>query len=263
MNSNIEIVASELRSWGGVAIVGAGLSVFAGMPPTSGLNALAWHAVDADPDAFNELKLRISEVAISGKALIGDEPARVALAYEVIRKFPKARRIFQEGFFQRNSKRVVRSSPAHEALARLFHDGFVELIASLNWDSLFEAAYERCYGRSPSVDNEIFFKPHGDAAHREKPWILPGEAGQTPLSLMSRLQELASEQPRVLLVIGYSESDEEVVQSLIAPMAARWRVVRIGPSAKGEWSIALPAEVAIPALLGSKLINFCAVTIRS
>jgi hypothetical protein len=55
--------------------------------------------------------------------------------------------------------------------------------------------------------------------------------------------------PRVLLIVGYSERDERIVQDLIAPLERRWRVVRIGPSATGEFAIPLPADEALPRLL--------------
>jgi len=48
---------------------------------------------------------------------------------------------------------------------------------------------------------------------------------------------LAAERPRILVIAGYSERDEVVVDRLIQPLANRWRVFRIGPAATGEGAI--------------------------
>ena len=45
----------------------------------------------------------------------------------------------------------------------------------------------------------------------------------------------------VLLIVGYSERDDAVVQRLIAPLARGWRVFRVGPNAAGEGAIRAPA----------------------
>ena len=53
----------------------------------------------------------------------------------------------------------------------------------------------------------------------------------------------------MLLIVGYSETDEEVSRELIAPLEDKWRVVRIGPTMKGRFSIPLPADQALSELL--------------
>ena len=42
----------------------------------------------------------------------------------------------------------------------------------------------------------------------------------------------------MLLVVGYSEADELIVNELIAPLEERWKVVRIGPLASGALALA-------------------------
>jgi hypothetical protein len=66
-----------------------------------------------------------------------------------------------------------------------------------------------------------------------------------PDELIERVNSLAAERPRILVIVGYSESDEVVVQRLIKPLESRWRVVRIGPTASGEWSIPLASDAAL------------------
>lgn len=244
-------VAAELRSWGGVAVMGAGSSYLAGMPLVSELSALVWLALDSDPEALAELAKKLRQPLSSAKNLIGDDKGRLAHAYEAIRQHPRARTSFQQGFVQRNSERVSISSGSHEGLARLFHEGYIELVVSLNWDTLFEAAYQRVYGRALTADDQLLHKPHGDARHPERDWVLPDESGRIPDMLRNRLTGFADEKPRLLLIVGYSESDEEIVGKLIDPLSRRWRVARIGPAATGELSIRLPADVALPALVAA------------
>ncbi len=49
----------------------------------------------------------------------------------------------------------------------------------------------------------------------------------------------------MLLIVGYSERDETIVERLIAPMSKQWRVYRISPSAIGEGAINLDAREAL------------------
>jgi hypothetical protein len=251
IDATIAQVAAELRSWGGVAVIGAGLSVLSGMPLSSGLNALVWYALDSDPHARLALAQQLGEADIAAKVLIGDDPNRLFRAYAAIRTHPRARQAFQYGFVRRNDERKDLPSMAHEGLARLFHIGHVELVVSENWDTLFERAYARLYGRELTADDQFLFKPHGDAAHPEVPWVLPDEQGWIPDALQHRLQQFAAERPRMLLIVGYAERDEEVARKLILPLSARWRVARIGPDAQGHFSISLPADVAIPKMVAA------------
>ncbi|HZR20684.1 MAG TPA: hypothetical protein VFE51_25615 [Verrucomicrobiae bacterium] len=92
-------------------------------------------------------------------------------------------------------------------------------------------------------------KPHGDAAHSEKSWVLPHEKGTIPDQLAAQLQSLATERPRVLLIVGYSERDEEVVNKIVRPLENRWRVIRIGPAATGEGTIQGSAAEIVPELV--------------
>jgi hypothetical protein len=117
------------------------------------------------------------------------------------------------------------------------------------WDTLLEVAYRRRYGSTLRADGGWLYKPHGDAAHPEAVWLLPHESGFIPNSIIQRTQGLAAQHPRALLIVGYSESDEEVVSKLIHPLSERWRVIRIGPSATGELSITRPAKQALPLLM--------------
>jgi hypothetical protein len=245
----IDTAAHEIRTWGAVAIVGAGVSLMSGFPLSKQLTNLIWSAIDSDPKAHGDLSKRLKKSNKSAKELIGDDPARVQLAYELLEHHSEARRVFQDGFASLDRARRGHVSGAHRSLAELIHRGIVELTVSLNWDTLLESAYELKYGVTLANKRELLFKPHGSADRPDLPWVLPHESGLVPSNLLSRVNGLARLRPPILLVIGYSERDEEVVQKLIGPLEKRWRVIRIGPSAAGVTDIPLVAGKALPLLL--------------
>jgi hypothetical protein len=245
----INTAADEIRTWGAVAVVGAGASLMSGFPLSKQLTNLIWTAIDSDPNAHSDLSKRFKKSNKSAKELIGDDPARIQLAYKVLERHLEARRVFQDGFASLDRARRGHISQTHGSLAELIHRGIVGLTVSLNWDTLLESAYELKYGVTLGHETELLFKPHGSADRPHLPWVLPHQSGLVPSNLLSRIKELTRSRPRVLLVIGYSERDKEVVQNLIGPLEKRWRVIRVGPSATGANDVPLIAEKALPMLL--------------
>ena len=96
--------------------------------------------------------------------------------------------------------------------------------------------------------------------------MLPHEEGVAPDWIVADVANLATERPRTLLIIGYSERDEVVVQRLIKPLADRWRVFRVSPNAVGEGAVRLNAGEALselarmlspdPDVRGWEFVNF-------
>lgn len=236
----------QLRAAGAVVIVGAGASIEAGYPLTRLLPPHLWKAIDADPGVLRELMKRLNRDAISAKALIGDDDTALRHAYELVKASPVARMEFQQSFQALDQARTASFSPAHDALAELLHRRAVETVISLNWDTMLEAAYRRRYARILRPDGSWLHKPHGDAADSSSPWVLPNEPGVVPDALVEQINAFVADRPRLLLIVGYSESDEAMVQRLIRPIEARWRVVRIGPNASGALAIPLGADEALP-----------------
>ncbi|WP_188836032.1 P-loop NTPase [Flexivirga endophytica] len=230
MASNIEALGKRL-SLGAVAVVGAGLSLAQRYPDTAGLNALMWDAIDADRKARAHLAADLGLEDTPAKALVGDDEARWALGWQTIAGSGVAQARFQAEFTALDAQRSGQRSQAHEGLARLIHAGVVECVVSFNWDSALEAAYLRLYGTR--IPDDVLYKPHGDVANPDADWVLPHEDGVVPASVLNRVQQLVQEHPRTLLVIGYSESDEVVVEQLIAPLDDQWRVSRVGPRVSG------------------------------
>lgn len=231
---------------GAVVVVGAGLSLDARFPLTPGLNALVWDALDNFESARTAVALRLGLSGDSGKSLVGDDWAKVQAAWEVIQTDRGARHRLQQQFANLDRERVSLPSPAHEALARLVHAGFVEAVISLNWDTGLEVAYRRLYGVDLPAD--VLFKPHGDAAHPGDDWTLPHEDGRVPQSVLDLVAQLRAGHARTLLVVGYSERDRTIVDELIRPLDASWRTIRVGPNGTGVHDVSAPAEVALPLL---------------
>lgn len=244
----ISRIAHEIRTWGALWIVGAGASLQSGFPLTAQLQALIWHAVDADEGLRAHLGATHGWIGRTAREMIEDDPTRTHIALAALAGSREARGAYQQGFARLNDQRADQPSPAHDALAELLHRRVVETVISFNWDTLLETAYRRRYGRALSADGAWLHKPHGDAAHPELDWVLPHETGVIPDAVMRQVREMTAAHPRVLLIVGYSESDEEIVNNLIAPLAGRWRVVRVGPTARGESDITMVAEQALPAL---------------
>jgi hypothetical protein len=59
---------------------------------------------------------------------------------------------------------------------------------------------------------------------------------------------LAAGHARTLMVVGYSERDQVVVDQLLKPLDTSWRTVRVGPTTTGEDDLPARAEQALPLL---------------
>ncbi|MBB3749856.1 hypothetical protein FHT44_002317 [Mycolicibacterium sp. BK634] len=240
------VKASQSLSLGAVAVVGAGLSIDARFPLTVGLNTLLWDALDADPTARADVAKRVGRPDGPSKTLLGDEWNDIVIGWRAVESSITARRRLQTQFAQLDADRSLEPSPAHDGLARLIHGGIVDIVVSLNWDTALEQAYERLFG--VNIPAGILFKPHGDAARPEGRWTFPHESGIVPPEVIDAVQKLDERYVRTLLIVGYSESDDVVVDELIAPTDQSWRTIRIGPSAIGPNDIPLGAEEALPHL---------------
>ena len=246
LTEDVVHVAAQLHTGGAIVVLGAGLSRPAGMPLVADLPPLIWHALDIDLAARGAVAAEVGAPDAPGKTLVGGDPGALAAGFDALRAHSHARQAFQNAFAARDAAADLQF-PAQDALARLFHRGVAELVVSYNWDTLFERCYARRYGRRPPVD-ELFWKPHGDAARPDLEWVLPGDPGRVPPVLLERVTALGRERPRVLVIIGYSEVDERVVKLLTEPLSSRWLVCRIGPAASGELALRYSAPDVLPAL---------------
>ena len=248
VDDRINRLVDGLSIWHAVAVVGAGISKPSGLPLSRQLSPLLWQAFDSDPDARAGLMTAMASRAPTTKELIGDHENARQTALHLLAAHEKARSTFQTAFASLDASHNA-PSPTHDSLAQWLHRGFLEVIVSLNWDTQVEKAYERRYGRKIGPNGPEFYKLHGDAAAPEDRWTYPGESSCIPDGLRERLSTLPNERPRLLLVIGYSQGDEDIVQHLIQPLERRWKVVRIGPDGTEPEDIPLKAEFALPRVL--------------
>ncbi len=241
------IVATDAAlALGGVAVVGAGLSISSRFPPTKGLTSLLWDALDHDLPARSSLALELGREDTEAKMLVGDAWADVERAWAVVAGSTVARARFQVQFAEIDGERSEQPSIAHEGLARLIHAGIIECVVSLNWDTALERAYRRLYGTF--LPSGILFKPHGDAAHPNELWTLPHEPGVVSPDVRAVIERHRVVHAHTLLVVGYSESDQVVVDELVRPLDQSWRTIRVGPHASGAEDIQETAEIVLPLL---------------
>lgn len=251
----IATTARDIRTFGAVAILGAGASMHMGVPGMPQIPDLLWEAVNADPDLRDRLAKEHKWSGTRAKAMIGRDEGARRIAFKEIANSPQARRTFQRQFAELNAERIKLPSPAHNALAELLHRGLLDTVICLNWDTLLETAYLHLYGGTLSPGGPLLFKPHGDVNNLDADWILPGDVLATDdpsiLHIKSIIEARKNEYPRLLLSIGYSESDHDIAEPIIRPLSHDWRKVRIGPNPKpdDEIRIALSADRALPLLL--------------
>ena len=224
----LSAAAALIRAYDAVVVVGAGASADS-FPMTADLPALLWQAIDRSPGALAELQDARGTSGSAKDLLRGED---LTLGWALIRRFADARGEFQQAFAHLDADRPP--GAAHLGLARLVHQGAVTCVVSLNWDSCLERAYALTYG--VPLPPGVLFKPHGSVAYPGVAWVLPDEPGTVGHDVLHRVGSM-SDRPHVLTVIGYSESDEQVVRTLVGPLAGKWPVVRIGPSVSGDGAI--------------------------
>ena len=152
----------DIRSYDAIVLIGAGASFQAGMPLAAQLAPLVWHTYDALHCLNTQLCHMVGAPVSHPKDVIGEDPERIRIAFELIAGNPEAMARFKEAFRKLNEKRRSDASKPHDALARLIFARKVTGIVSLNWDTLLEAAISKRYGFLPSPDVFPIWKPHGD-----------------------------------------------------------------------------------------------------
>lgn len=266
VNNRIKLAADEIRSYGAVAILGAGISLGQGFPLTLHLKMLLWNALDSDESARKELAAKLGQKLSPAKILIDDDPYKTDLALNLLASNQAARKTFQYSFKKLNNEQINNPSIPHDIISELLHRRIIKMVMSLNWDTLLETAYQRRYGSTIHPGSSWLKKPHGDAANPDNKWVLPNEPSYLPDNIIQEISLLAKDYPRVLLIIGYSEKDEEIVSKIINPLSNQWKVIRIGPHTTDEYSIPLTAQEALyklstcintnPEVPGCEYINF-------
>lgn len=248
LNPPLTSAIQEIRSADAFVVIGAGASFRTGMPLAGQLAPTVWHAMQSSPGLLEKLCIKLGVAVTNAKEAVGDDWDRITCAFGFIAADTTARQVFQDSICELNKSRCEDVSAPHDALARVIFARRVAGVLSLNWDTLLESAFHRRYGFWPSNAEFDFWKPHGDCASPDGEWVLPHQPGVVGDSIVRKVNEFARVRPRVLLIVGYSERDETVVERLIEPISKRWRVYRISPSACGEGAIPMDAGEALEAL---------------
>lgn len=238
MTSGIDL----MRSYGAVAVVGAGLSM-SSYPMTAQLPAMLAHAFDLSLGDRRELAERVGRPDGPAKGLLVDDAA-MRVGWEIAHRDGETRTAFQQSVARHDLDREP--GAAHKALARLIHAGAIRYLISFNWDTAIERAHEQYFGRP--VPHGLLAKPHGDAANPHQMWILPYQDEAIPQPVIERMTELGAAGPHLLLIVGYSESDPVVLRDLLDPVRGVWPTRRVSPSATGDEGIPATADTALPAI---------------
>jgi hypothetical protein len=237
-----DVAVDQIRSYGAVAVLGAGLSM-ARYPMTRQLPTLLAHALDQHPSARAAVAVELGMDDGPARQLLATD-ARIAAGWRALEAHDRARVEFQQAVARHDGDQEPLD--AHRALARMIRARNIVYVVSFNWDTALERAYEQYFG-VPLPDG-VLSKPHGDATDPSARWVLPHEDGIVTEDVRARMAELASDRPRVLLVVGYSWSDPAVVDGLYEPVRDRWPITTASPSASGPEAIAGRADEVLPRL---------------
>lgn len=237
-----DVAVDQIRSYGAVAVLGAGLSM-ARYPMTRQLPTLLAHALDQHPSA---------RAAVAAELGMDDGPARhllatdggIAAGWRALEAHDGVRLEFQQAVARHDGGQEPLD--AHRALARMIRAGNIVYVVSFNWDTALERAYEQYFG--VPLPDVVLSKPHGDAIDPSARWVLPHEDGIVTEDVRARMAELAADRPRDLLVVGYSWSDPAAVAGLYEPVRDRWPITTVSPSASGPEAIAGTADQVLPRL---------------
>src|SRR5260370_34055269 len=172
-DQELDATIAQLRAYGGVAILGAGLSLPARYPGQADLVSMVAHALDRSPSQLDLLRQEFRWPGATAHQLLDSHPAAVGQAWSLIAADDRARSAFQTAFAALDRERSDGFSPAHAALAELLHESILEVAVSLNWDTQLERAYAAKYGVPPPPD--CLRNPQSVATRPASRGLLPGE----------------------------------------------------------------------------------------
>jgi hypothetical protein len=244
LENTINSLANEMRVHGAIVIWGAGASFEAGLPLYAQLTSIVWQVVDEYPSIKSDLGY---DANYSAKAIIGEDINKIKDIFNYIERYSDASQRFKEVFKAVNDRHNTNHSFVHESLCKLIHAGYIKVVISLNWDDLLEKAWERLYGTKINDNRVNLLKPHGDVRDFNIKWIFPNSKGSLSETDLEIVNMVSNNAPSTLIILGYSESDQVIVDQLIKPNEAKYKVFRISPSASE--SIPLKGSEALKALL--------------
>jgi len=223
-------MCDNMRVHGSIIVMGAGASYSVGMPLCGQLAPIVWNVVEANLDLKKELDIPLES---SVKDYIGDDFNLAVKAYDEISHNDEAYNEFRKLFCDLNNEKNKINSIVHETIRRMLHNGHITLVVSFNWDDLLESAWTRLYGTEINDCMTQLIKPHGCVRNVKEKWILPNSPGfisKDDKKIINRI----TQRPKTLILVGYSESDEAIVNELIVPTDRVNKSYRIAPNAIGS-----------------------------
>lgn len=220
-------MCDNMRVHGSIIVMGAGASYSVGMPLCGQLAPIVWNVVEANLDLKKKLDIPLES---SAKDCIGDNFNLAVKAYEAISHNDKAYNEFRKLFCDLNNEKNQINSIVHETICRMIHNGHITLVVSFNWDDLLESAWTKLYGTGINDCKTQLIKPHGCVRNKKEKWILPNSPGFLSINDKKIINGI-TQRPKTLVLVGYSESDEEIVNEFIIPTDRINKSYRIAPNA--------------------------------
>lgn len=230
----IKQIVSDIKIYPIVFVVGAGVSIQAGIPLVRQLRNILWKIVGDDKVIIDAIKKETGSIEWDTKKIINDD--NIFKVFDVIEKYPNLVREFQKEFSIINNREDKSPTDFHRGLAWLIHEGYVLAVVSLNWDSMIEDAWKMKYGTVLSYE---LIKPHGSVLLPDKEWVLPNQPGRISDEEERKLGKLIDGNIIQLVIAGYSERDATFVERCIKPIENISETYRVLPKCD---SIALDAN---------------------
>lgn len=233
-------MARNIHFYGALLFVGAGISFESGLPLVGCLKQLVCKALDQVNNSIDWKSKWNSDSDSCWNEL--EKPEN-----------EKALRYFKTQFA--NLSREEKPSDSHRIVAQLFEEGRILETLCVNWDDLIERAYTQLTGKamykitSEGVSrSHSLWKLHGDVEKLDEPWVLPNnKKGRVFNSLIEFLRSL--DRPTVFIIIGYSESEENISNQIVKELQRNRETYRIrpdlDPELKSEDHIIGTAEYAL------------------
>lgn len=252
-NQNAEKInnlCNDVRVHGSILIMGAGASFESGMPLYKQLAPIIWQIVDNFPSIKHSIGVNTD---VPAKLAIGDEAEKIIDVLDVIENSSEATTSFKHSFKDLNDRLNTNNLTVHKELCRLIHAGLIKLVISLNWDDLLERAWESLYGTNINSNKPNLIKPNGDVRRLSEKWVFPKSKTDLSDEAIHAFQSVTSQGPTTVIILGYSERDQHIVDELIKPSDRKYVVYRISRSAIGEHGVSLKASEALSQI--SKLLS--------
>lgn len=249
MKNEMNDLIASLKVYNGVLIMGAGASLKAGMPLYEQFPMLIWRIVDNHPEIKEDFSVHAD---IRARDIIGNDTDRLMKTFKYISKYPDAIKSFKEQFKQLTSKHHKRVSEVHENICRLIHSGYIKLVISLNWDDLLEVAWTKLYGTEINGEFIQLIKPHGDVKDLSTKWILPHQTGYVSQKNHEQINDVLGDEIYNYLILGYSESDQTIVDEVINPQENQNLFFRISPGNQIDLDASEATQILVDNLITEK-----------